>query len=104
MTAEVDEVESAMELAEIADKAFAEVESLYPGRRAHVQKLREDSAAYAALAKKTSVAFIDGEIDVSAEMARMNEALEHLRAELADFSLHQLRQLCYDTRRVATLG
>lgn len=85
MTAEVDEVESAMELAEIADKAFAEVESLYPGRRAHVQKLREDFAAYAALAKKTSVAFIDGETDVSAEMARMNEALEHLRAELADF-------------------
>ncbi len=85
MTAEEDEVDAAMELAEVADKAFAEIEKLYPARGEQIRTLRSDFAAYADLARKTSLGFIQEDANAAADMGRMNEALEQLRADLADF-------------------
>ena len=85
MTAEEDEVDAAMELAEVADKAFAEIEKLYPARGEQIRTLRSGFAAYAELARKTSLGFIQEDANAAADMGRMNEALEQLRADLADF-------------------
>lgn len=87
-----DMITKAAELSAQADKAFAEVGSLYPGRDAEVSRLRAGLKRYQELATKASTAFLDQTGgDMEALTGGMNAALTDVRANLAAF-----RKASYD--------
>ena len=95
-----DLIAKAGDLGTQADGAFAEIDSLYPGRSGDIGRLRAGLKQYQALAAKTSTAFLDqAQGDAAASLSdEMNKALADLRAQLTAF-----RKSAYD-EFVATLA
>ena len=95
-----DLIAKAGDLGTQADAAFAEIDTLYPGRSADIARLRLGLKQYQALAAKTSAAFLDqSQGDAAAGLSdEMNKALADLRTHLTAF-----RKSAYD-EFVATLA
>lgn len=101
-----DTLDSARELTDEADAAFAEIENLYPQRAADVAALRGKLKSYHELAERASLAYLEQEEPVE-EAAAMNGALEALRADLKAFresSYDNFVQTLEATQRATRLG
>ena len=95
-----DLIAKAGDLGTQADAAFAQVDTLYPGRSADIERLRTGLRQYQALAARTSTAFLDpSQGDAAAALSdEMNKSLADLRTHLT-----ALRKSAYD-EFVATLA
>ncbi|MGH8323314.1 MAG: Hpt domain-containing protein, partial [Steroidobacteraceae bacterium] len=81
-----DLITKAADLGTQADHAFAEVNSLYPGRQAELARLRSDLKKYQELATKASVAFLaQTGGDVQSLTGSMNRSLADMRTNLTAF-------------------
>ena len=81
-----DMIEKASDLSKQADKAFAEINTLYHGREAEIARLRADLKRYQELATKASLAFLDQTGgDMESLTGSMNKSLADVRTNLGAF-------------------